>query len=89
MLGQHSSALTTNPGTHDAALQALAELNILMGSGALPDGSLRSYSCFTRQPRERLWLHYSKYAAGRANCDVVSPQQLELLKFLMEWVLAQ
>ena len=65
--------------------QALAELNILLVSGALPCGSLHSYSCFTQQPREQLWQHYSKYAAGRAQ---LSPQQLELLRFMLEWVLS-
>lgn len=65
--------------------QALAELNILLASGALPCGSLHSYSCFTQQPREQLWQHFSKYAACRAQ---LSPQQLELLRFMLEWVLS-
>lgn len=68
-----------------ALSQALAELNILMVSSALPEGSLHSYSCFTQQPREQLWHHYSKYAGGHGRA---SPQQLELLRFMLEWVLS-
>jgi hypothetical protein len=69
--------------------QAFAELNILLSSclssRALPDQLLRSYSRFTLQPRAELWGRYSTYAAAKAN---LSPQELQLLRFLLEWVLA-
>jgi hypothetical protein len=69
--------------------QAFAELNILLESclvsGAPTDKLLRSYSRFTVQARDRLWHHYSKYAADKAS---LTTQQLELLRFLLECVLA-
>jgi hypothetical protein len=69
--------------------QAFAELNILLSSclasGALPDQLLRSYSRFTLQPRAELWDRYNTYAAAKAN---LSAQELQLLRFLLEWVLA-
>jgi hypothetical protein len=69
--------------------QAFAELNILLSSclasGALADQLLRSYSRFTLQPRAELWGRYSTYAAAKAN---LSAKELQLLRFLLEWVLA-
>jgi hypothetical protein len=70
-------------------VQAFAELNILLASclssGALTDKLLCSYSRFTLQARDRLWQHYSKYAADKAS---LTAQQQELLRFLLECVLA-
>lgn len=69
--------------------QAFAELNLLLSncleSGMLPGHLMRSYSRFTLQTRAALWQRYSSYVAGK---DTLSPQQLELLRFLLEFVLA-
>lgn len=38
-----------------------------------------------KQARAQLWLRYSQYAAAKAK---LTTQQLDLLRFLLEWVLA-
>ena len=70
-------------------MQAFAELNILLGrclsSGAITDQQLLAFSCFTPVSRAQLWQRYSSYAASKA---ALSEHQMQLLRFLLETVLA-
>ncbi|WIA08434.1 hypothetical protein OEZ85_007871 [Tetradesmus obliquus] len=89
-------ALAAYSGLDEAGWQSFAELNALMGQcyHKLPSGALRGYHSFTTQERSALWLNYAKAhhvpaEAATAPAPVAySPRHLQLVRFLLEWVMS-
>eukprot|EP00878_Enallax_costatus_P013890 GHUV01014525.1.p1 GENE.GHUV01014525.1~~GHUV01014525.1.p1 ORF type:complete len:236 (+),score=75.18 GHUV01014525.1:442-1149(+) len=98
-LSANPSVLQTHAGLDAAGLQAFAELNTVLHQHFMHmSGSmLRGYHSFTTTDRQSLWVNYAKaygVTESAAKAPVSSPQQyqpqhLQLVRFLLEWVVQE
>lgn len=88
------SALQRASSLDASGWQALAELNVLLSAhwGSLPSSALAGFHAFTIKDRASLWAAYAAHQgcpqAASAGLDPASPRHLQLLRFLLEWVLS-